>query len=66
VKAEQGINLFPFSELAVLPEWTGMDPSPLGILPSKPMPPQMPPPEDAVEKNQPKLSGENQPASAPQ
>ena len=50
VKAEQGINLFPFTDLAVLPEWAGMDPSPVGILPSKPMPPPMTPAEEAVEK----------------
>ena len=66
VKSEQGINLFPFSDLAVLPEWTGMDASPPGILPSKPVPPPMTPAEDAVEKKQRKLSGENQPAPAPQ
>jgi general secretion pathway protein D len=50
VKAEQGINLFPFTELAVLPEWTGMDASPPGILPNKPVPPPMTPAEEAVEK----------------
>lgn len=50
VKSEQGINLFPFTDLAVLPEWTGMDPSPPGILPNKPVPPPITPAEEAVEK----------------
>jgi general secretion pathway protein D len=50
VKAEQGINLFPFTDLAVLPEWAGMDPSPADILPRKSVPPPISPAEEAVEK----------------
>jgi general secretion pathway protein D len=49
VRAEEGINLFPFTDLAVLPEWTGMDASPSNILPRKPVPPPMTPAEEAVE-----------------
>jgi general secretion pathway protein D len=52
VKAEDGINLFPFTDLAVLPEWTGMDPSPSDVLPRKPVPPPMTPAEEAVEMRQ--------------
>jgi len=78
VKAEQGINLFPFTDLAVLPEWTGMDASPPNILPHKPVPPPMSPAEEAVEKRQiqpsvdkrSEISGERQPnedkATAPE
>ncbi|GAA4089088.1 type II secretion system secretin GspD [Zhongshania borealis] len=49
VKAEDGINLFPFTDLAVLPEWTGMDASPPNVLPRKPVPPPITPAEEAVE-----------------
>lgn len=49
-KAEAGINLFPFTEMAVLPPWTGMDPSPADVLPSEPVPPPMSPAENKVEE----------------
>lgn len=65
VKSEKGINLFPFTEMAVLPEWVGMDPSPPGILPSKPVPPPMTPAEEAVEKKLlPAPASEDQPLPA--
>ncbi len=41
-KAEAGISLFPFTELSVLPEWSGMAPSPLDVLPRQPLPAQPP------------------------
>ncbi|MBQ0761061.1 MAG: general secretion pathway protein D [Zhongshania sp.] len=63
VKAEQGINLFPFTDLAVLPEWAGMDPSPPGILPSKPVPPPMTPAEEAVEKKMLKAPEQDNPSA---
>ncbi len=37
-KAEAGISLFPFTELSVLPEWSGLAPSPLELLPRQVMP----------------------------
>ena len=62
-KAEAGINLFPFTELAVLPEWTGMDPSPPNLLPKKRVPPPMAPAEKAREKEVEKLEREAEQAS---
>ncbi|MBM7424483.1 type II secretion system secretin GspD [Spongiibacter marinus] len=32
-KAASGISLFPFTELSVLPEWSGLEPSPVDLLP---------------------------------
>lgn len=33
IKAERGINLFPFTEMAALPEWTGLGPSAANVIP---------------------------------
>ena len=30
---EGGINLFPEAKAPVLPAWTGLDPSPAGVMP---------------------------------
>ena len=49
-KAAEGISLFPFTDLAVLPEWAGMAPSPVDLLPRKPVPPPMAPAEKAREQ----------------
>ncbi len=57
-KAESGINLFPFTDMAVLPAWTGLEPSRGDALPMRPLPMPLSPAEDSVRRKQEQLQRE--------
>lgn len=54
-KKDSGINLFPFSEMAVLPAWTGLEPTDPNQVPLKQIPNPLSPAEDTVMKKQQEL-----------
>lgn len=58
LKKESGISLYPFTEMAVLPAWTGLEPTKPGTIPLEQIPNPLSPSEDAVMKKQEQLKRE--------
>lgn len=58
LKKESGISLYPFTEMAVLPAWTGLEATQPGSVPLKAIPNPLSPAEDSVMKQQQQLQRE--------